>query len=415
VSIRQHLQHGGLDELRAADVGGPADVQEHLGGGVDQRDGVRQVLPGDVVRGAAHGLEHRHRPGVVGVGVVRAHQPHAARDLRRDVRADVPEHVGGDHDVEPLRLRRDGGQAVVDDQEVRLDPAVSQALTAVVAGDLQERLLEQPARDLEDVRLFQCGDLRPSVPQGRLERGAADELASFGGLVSERLRIVARQPVLDRGVQVLDVLADEQEVRAGHAGRDGVEGHAPPDVRVLLEPLADGHVAARLVAFVERPQRALQDGVCPPGLLQRSPLHVADQLPDGRERGRLEPRQDLLVKVVDVAGRPRLFFGLGLELDRDLARRARPELSGPGGGRVLLQQREEVPRIGVAERALEVRELQAGRREHRLRGFDALGTDALPSDDQDPGTFVRGDRRFRQGPSTGARDAVDARNAKPET
>src|SRR6478736_8922557 len=104
----------GLD--RGGGVGVP-EVVEQQRGGQDRGRGVGLLLPGDVGRGAVHGLEHRGgRP--VGVDVAGGRQADAAGDRGGEVGDDVAEEVVGDDDVEATGVGRHEDRGRVDVQVV---------------------------------------------------------------------------------------------------------------------------------------------------------------------------------------------------------------------------------------------------------------------------------------------------------
>ena len=219
-------------------------------------------------------LEDRH---VVAV-VARRREAEAADQPRGEVADDVAVEVRGDDDVELGRVLGHLVGDVVDDQVLGRD-------LRVLGGELLEGPLEEALGELHDVGLGRAGDLPAALAAGQLEGVADDLLAALAGDDLQALRDVRRLHVLDAGVQVLDVLADDDHVDAlarvagGHAG----ELARGADVGVRLEELAQRDVGALLAEADRRLEGALEDD---PGPLDR----LAGLL---RHARRVAPLEDL--------------------------------------------------------------------------------------------------------------------------
>ena len=127
---------------------------------------------------------------------------------------DVAVQVRQDEHVVQLRLLDELHAHVVDDAVLELDPAL------VLGRDRPAALEEEPVGQLHDVGLVDgrhlvaaVGDRvlegEPGDPFGRL---AGDDLDALGGITADH--------VLDAGVEVLGVLADDDQVDVLVAGFD---------------------------------------------------------------------------------------------------------------------------------------------------------------------------------------------------
>ncbi len=101
----------------------------------------------------------------------------------------------------------------------------------------------------------------PSLGAGELEREPHDLLAALARDQLQALRHPGRLHVLDPRVQVLDVLAHDDQVDAAPGvGRDDARQlPSRPDVPVGLEQLPQRHVGALLAVADRRLERALED------------------------------------------------------------------------------------------------------------------------------------------------------------
>ena len=223
--MRRLEDRGGLAEVRAGSDPEPADhpraeVGEDVAVEVRQHEDVVLLRPLHELH--AHVV---HDPVVeLDVGVLR-------RDLARDVQ---PEPVGELHDVRLVH----GGD-----------------LAAAVAARVVERELEDAARARHGNRLDRdTGVVVAELPAVRL-----DPLDQLGGLRRALL-------VLDPGVEVLGVLAHDDQVdvveAAAHAGVALARAH----LRVHVELLAERHVDRAKAAADGRRDRPLQRD---PGLADR--------------------------------------------------------------------------------------------------------------------------------------------------
>ena len=117
-----------------------------------------------------------------------------------------PYRFGQHQHVVQLRLLDQLHAHVVDDAVLELDPA------GVLGGDLPAALQEEAVGELHDVGLVDGGDLAAAVAQRVLERVARDALRGGAGDDLDALGGIGPDPVLDPGVQVLGVLADDDQV-----------------------------------------------------------------------------------------------------------------------------------------------------------------------------------------------------------
>ena len=219
--------------------------------------------------------------------------PEAADEPRREVADDVAVQVGQDEHVVQLGLLDELHAHVVDDAVLELDPAV------VVGGDRPAALEEQPVGQLHDVGLVDGRDLAPAVgdrvlegvPGDPLRRRAGDDLDALGGVLADH--------VLDAGVQVLGVLADDDQVDVVVAKVEALHRARRADVGVQVERLAERHVDAPEPATDRGRDRALERDVIAPDRLEdavreRCPelldrrLTRHDRLPLEADAGRIE-------------------------------------------------------------------------------------------------------------------------------
>ena len=156
---------------------------------------------------------------VADVGARRDAEP--ADEARRQVAHDVAVQVRQDEHVVQLGLLDELHAHVVDDAVLELDPAL------VVLGDRPAALEEQAVGQLHDVRLVDGGDLAPAVGDRVLEREPGDPLRGRAGDDLDALRGVRPDHVLDAGVEVLGVLADDDEVDVLVAGLQTLRSSAP--------------------------------------------------------------------------------------------------------------------------------------------------------------------------------------------
>ena len=225
-----------------------SEVDEHLHRGEQESRRVRDVLPGDVGRGTVDRLEHRGRR----TDVRGTDETDRARDLRGDVGDDVPVEVQGQDDVEVPRSVSDQRRADVDDAVLVLD-------VGVLGGDLLGDTTEQSVGQLHDVVLREDGDLPPTVGTRVLERVAGDALAARPGDELQALHDLVGLAVLDAAVEVLLVLADDDDVHARVTRRDErCVARAGPHVREESQRLPDGDVQALHPSALRRRDRCLE-------------------------------------------------------------------------------------------------------------------------------------------------------------
>ena len=117
-------------------------------------------------------------------------------------------------------------------------------LPVVVGGDRPAALEEQAVGQLHDVGLVDGRDLVAAVGDGVLEREAGDPLGGGAGDDLDALRGIRADHVLDAGVEVLGVLADDDEVDVLVARLEALDRSRRAQVGVQVERLAQGHVDA---------------------------------------------------------------------------------------------------------------------------------------------------------------------------
>ena len=164
------------------------------------------------------------------VGARRDAEPadQAGAQVADDVAVQVRQH----QHVVQLGLLDELHAHVVDDAILELDAAL------VVRGDGPAALEEQPVGQLHDVGLVDGRHLVPAVGDRVLEgvsgdplgRGAGDDLDALGGVGADH--------VLDAGVQVLGVLADDDQVDVLVARLDASHRLGRSQVGVQPEGLA---------------------------------------------------------------------------------------------------------------------------------------------------------------------------------
>ena len=236
------------------------DVVQHQDGGEEKPARIGHVVAGAARRRAVDRLEHRADLADVG----RAGQTDRARDLRRDVRQNVAVQIRHHDHLEGLgrigHLRR----ADVDDPVLFLD-------LGVLGTDLVEHLVEQAVGHLHDVVLGEAGHL-PATVRARVVEGIAhDFLGARPRDQLEALIDLLGLPVLDAAVQVLLILAhDDQVHRRVFGGDERRIGAAGAHVGEQAERLADGDVERLEAAALRRGDRRLEEHLGPaqrlPGL-----------------------------------------------------------------------------------------------------------------------------------------------------
>ncbi len=156
----------------------------------------------------------------------------------RQVADDVAVQVRQDEDVVQLRLLDELHAHVVDDAVLEGDT------TLVVRRDRPTALEEEPVGQFHDVGLVDRGDRVTVVRDGVVEREARDPLRGGPGDDLDALGGITADHVLDAGVEVLGVLADDDEIDVLVAGVEALHGARGSQVGVQVERLAEGHVDA---------------------------------------------------------------------------------------------------------------------------------------------------------------------------
>ena len=260
-----------------------AEVPEHHDGRQHHGRRVDHILARVLGRRTVYCLENGDL-----VPEVRGRREAKSADQRGgEVADDVPVHVRGHDDLELLGLLDELVSTVVDDDVLRLD-------SRILLTHLLEGTFERPLGELHDVGFRRAVDAFASLGDGELERQPDDLLAA---LVRDELEALCNPRglhVLDAGVEVLDVFADDHEIDAAAAvrRRHARELAHRSDVAVGLEQLAEGDVRALLAETDRRFQGALQHDA---GLADRFDgflRHAGrDALPeDARARVLLFPR-----------------------------------------------------------------------------------------------------------------------------
>ena len=272
-----------------------AEVAQHQRPGQDHRGRVRLVETGVLGRRAVDGLED----GGLGPDVGARRDAETADEPRAQVADDVAVEVRQDEDVVQRRLLDELHAHVVDDAIVELDPAV------VLGGDRAAALEEEPVGQLHDVGLVDRRHSMAAVGDGVFEGEAGDPLGGGPGDDLDALGGVGPDHVLDARVEILGVLAHDDEVDVLVARVEADHRPSGPEVGVQVERLAERDVDA--------PEAAADRGRDRP--LERDPV-----APD-----RLE---DVLRERCPVLGDRRLarLDGLPLEVDAGRVEDARRRL-----------------------------------------------------------------------------------------
>src|SRR5215213_6064628 len=210
-----------------------AEVDEHVLGREQRRERVGPVLSG-VLRGrAVDGFEDRDL-----LTYVRPRgDAEPTGEPGTEVREDVAVEVGADQNVVEVRFHDELHAHVVDDAVVYLLEVV-----LVVLGDLEEDVTEQSVRELHDVGLVDDGDVLAALFFRPLEGHPTDALSTLAGDDLDRLRRMLADGVLYAGVEVLGVLAVDDDVDALIWRLHPGQAQGRPDVPVEVELLAKRHV-----------------------------------------------------------------------------------------------------------------------------------------------------------------------------
>src|SRR5437016_11802143 len=271
-----------IGHLGSAYRGGIVALRLHVVGDVTPLpDGLRDGPPAHVCGvGLAQvaqyhrpGQHHRHRVDLVGARVFRGTavrrleerdlipqvgaggQAEPAHQAGRQVGQDVAVEVGHDDHVVFLRVLHQLHRHVVDDAVIELD-------VRVLFGDLLRHLQEEAVGELHDVGLVHSGHLSPSMAAGVIEgkvddararchrngfdaepRVEPDRLAGGGAdLLDHLLGFRFALLELDPGIDVLGVLAHDDQVDVVVAGANTWVALAGADERVEVELLAQRDV-----------------------------------------------------------------------------------------------------------------------------------------------------------------------------
>ena len=169
------------------------------------------------------------------------------------VREDIAIEIGHHHHVE--RLGRVGQLCGTD-----IDDPVFVLDFRILCRDLIEDLVEEPVGQFHDVVLGEAGDLPASVALCVLERIADDFFRAWPRDELEALVHVLGLAVLNTGVKILFILADDHDIHlwmlGGHEWR---VRNAWPHVRVHPQGLSDGDVQALETAALGSRDRCLKE------------------------------------------------------------------------------------------------------------------------------------------------------------
>ena len=196
--------------------------------------GLARCLPGDVRRAAVHRFEHAD----VGAEIRRADDAEAADQPGAQIRDDVAVEIRQHQHVELLGVHHQLHARGVDDPLVVGD-------VDVLARGAADAVEEQPVAQLHDVRFVDRGHLLPPVPPRVLEREVRDARRRLLGDDLQALDHARHDLVLEAGVEILGVLAHDDQVDALEARVDAGQVPDRPQVRVQIERLAQPDVHAR--------------------------------------------------------------------------------------------------------------------------------------------------------------------------
>jgi hypothetical protein len=295
----------------------PEPFDQHARG-LDHGIGVGDALSGDVGGGAVRGLRHGDGAFADAKAGRHAQPPDEAGGF---VGQDVAEHVGGDDDVEALRIADQARRHRIDDDLVDGD-------VRKLRGDPVALLDEHAAAELEHGVLVNQRQQLAALP-GELEGGPRDARRAEAGNDAHRDRHVLGRPELARpghdvavGLEALVILAHDDQVNIVVDGAEVGEGPRRPDIREEVEALAqdrmrvDGAGHLRIGLMPDRPEDEPVHG--PEGLdralrkgramrvegraadRHRPPVDAERSLRGGRLHHRDSGRNDLKADVVTV-------------------------------------------------------------------------------------------------------------------
>src|SRR5215213_1451014 len=206
-----------------------AQVDEHVLGRKQRRERVGPVLSGVLGRRAMYWLEDRYL-----LPYVRPRcNTEPARKPGTEVREYVAIEIGADQNVVEVRLHDQLHAHVIYDPVVYLLEVV-----LIVSCDLEEDVAEQAIGELHDIGLVDDGDVLATLFLGALEGHPADALGAFAGDDLDRLGRMLAHGVLDAGVEVLCVLAIDDDVDVLVRRLYAWQAQRRPDVPVEVELLA---------------------------------------------------------------------------------------------------------------------------------------------------------------------------------
>ena len=236
-------------------------VLQHQHRREQQRRRVGDVAPGDVRRRAVHRLEHAH---AVLAQIRRRHHAQAADQPRAQVRHDVAVQVRQQQHIEPLGVHHQVHAGGIDDAIVELDVGVAR-------GHRSRAVEEQAVAELHDVGLVHRGHpLAPAAPR-LLEGNTAIRVDASSVMIFMLSTTPGHHHVLEAGVEILGVFADDDEVDVLEARRHRRQVPHRPQVGVevqrlaqptltLVNPLPTGVVIGPLSAILLRVMDASSSG-----------------------------------------------------------------------------------------------------------------------------------------------------------
>ena len=179
--------------------------------------GFARCLPGDVGRAAVDGLEHRD----LGPEVRRADDAEPADQAGAEIRHDVAVQVRQHQHVELLRVASRAACTR------RRRSARRTGCRGTRARHVADAVEEQPVAELHDVRLVDRRHLLAAVPPRVLEGELRDARRRALGDDLQALDDAGHDFVLEPGVEILGVLADDDEVDALEPRRRRRAGSRP--------------------------------------------------------------------------------------------------------------------------------------------------------------------------------------------
>src|SRR5262249_51076772 len=124
---------------------------------------------------------------------------------------------------------------VIDYQVIRLD-------LRIIARDLAEAVEEEAVGHLHYVRLVDRGDFLAPFAAGVIKRKPSDSTGGPVGNDFQTLNYSRNDLVFESGVEILGVLADDDEVDVLVAARDALERLDRPQVSVEIERFSKAYV-----------------------------------------------------------------------------------------------------------------------------------------------------------------------------